>query len=49
MLRPNPIEPRDFAAARIGPRGRTLEFRDDIEFCADGLRMKSRQTMEDAA
>jgi hypothetical protein len=40
---------RVFATARIGPRGRTLVFRDDIEFCADGLRMKSKQTIEDAA
>jgi len=42
-------DPQVFATARIGSRGRSLVFGDAIEFCADGLRMKSKQTIEDAA
>jgi hypothetical protein len=29
-----------FARARIGPRGRSVAWDDDIDFCADGLRLK---------
>ena len=29
-----------FARARIGPRGRSVMWDDDIDFCADGLRLK---------
>ena len=30
-------DPAVFATVRIGPRGRSLAWSDDIEFCADGL------------
>lgn len=30
-------DPAVFVGVRIGPRGRSLAFGEDIEFCADGL------------
>jgi hypothetical protein len=42
-------DPALFATARIGPKGRSLVWSDDMEFCADGLRIKSEGRIEDAA
>ena len=42
-------EPAAFAAARIGPRGRSLVWGEDIEFCADGLWEKFGQAEQAAA
>ena len=32
--------PAIFASVSIGPRGRSVVWDEDIDFCADGLRMK---------
>ena len=42
-------DPAIFAAVRIGPRGRSLVWGDDIEFCADGLWEKFGQKEQEAA
>jgi hypothetical protein len=41
--------PATFAAVRIGPRGRSLVWGEDIEFCADGLWEKFGQMGRAAA
>ncbi len=35
-------DPAAFAAVRVGPRGRSLEWPGDIDFCADALRLRAR-------
>lgn len=42
-------DPAVFAKAHIGPRGRSLAWGEDIEFCADGLWEKFEQAAERAA
>lgn len=42
-------DPTAFAGARIGPRGRSLAWGEDIEFCADGLWEKFGQAGRAAA
>jgi len=35
-------DPAAFSSVRIGPRGRSLEWPGDIDFCADALRLRAR-------
>jgi hypothetical protein len=35
-------DPAYLAAARIGENGRSLEFPDDVDFCADALWLKAQ-------
>jgi hypothetical protein len=42
-------DPEAFAAVRVGARGRSLIWGEDIEFCADGLWEKFGQMGQAAA
>ena len=37
-------DPAVFSAVRVGPRGRSLEWPGEVDFCADALRLRAHAT-----
>ena len=38
-------QPEYFALARLGPRGRSLLWPDELDFCADALRLEGQSAL----